>query len=78
MSGLAIGLVVAAAIFVALPISGGSLNPARTFGPMIAAGEFSGWWVYLIGPIAGAVAGAAIWEYVLRRGEPPDEGRQEG
>ena len=77
VSGAAIGLVVAAAIFVALPLSGGSLNPARTFGPMIVAGEFDGWWVYLVGPIVGGVAGAALWEYVLRRGVPPGAGEQE-
>jgi MIP family channel proteins len=75
-SGITIGLVVAGVIFATLPVSGGSLNAARTFGPMIVAGQFPGWWVYLIGPVVGAVAGAASWEFLLRRGQPPGAGRQ--
>jgi MIP family channel proteins len=67
-AGLAIGLWVGAAIFLALPISGASLNPARTIGPDIVAGQFPYWWVYLIGPTVGAIAGAALWKYVLGRG----------
>jgi aquaporin Z len=47
------------------PFDGASMNPARSFGPDVALGALSTWWVYLIGPAAGAVAavGAA---YVLR------------
>jgi MIP family channel proteins len=67
-SGLAIGLWIGAAIFLALPISGGALNPARALGPDIVALQFPFWWIYLIGPVCGAVAGAALWEYVLDRG----------
>jgi MIP family channel proteins len=77
VAGLAIGFVIAAAIFVTLPVSGGSLNAARTFGPMIVAAQFPGWWVYLIGPAAGGIAGAATWEFLLRRGQPPGAGRQQ-
>lgn len=68
-SGLAIGLWVGAAIFLALPITGGSLNPARTLGPDIAAGQFPFWWIYVVGPVLGAVAGAALWTYVLGKGD---------
>jgi MIP family channel proteins len=67
-SGLAIGLWVVAAIFLALPISGGSLNPARTMGPDIVAGQFPYWWVYFLGPIVGAAFGAALWKYVMAAG----------
>lgn len=67
-AGVAIGLWVGAAIFLALPISGGSLNPARTLGPDIVALQFPYWWVYVIGPVSGAVAGAALWVYVLGKG----------
>lgn len=73
--GLSIGLVVGAGIFAMLPISGGSFNPARTFGPMIVSAQFPGWGAYLAGPIAGAVIGALLWQ-LLRRGrvpEPPGE-----
>lgn len=75
VAGLAIGLTVAAAIFVTLPVSGGSLNAARTFGPMIVSADFPGWWAYLIGPLAGGITGALAYEVVLRRGAPPGAGR---
>ena len=39
------------------PISGASMNPARTFGPDLASTTFTGYWVYIAGPIAGAARG---------------------
>ncbi len=47
------------------PFDGASMNPAGTFGPDLAVGNLSTWWVYLVGPAAGAAiaVGAA---YVLR------------
>ncbi len=47
------------------PISGASMNPARTFGPDLASLTFTGYWVYVAGPIAGAVVAVAV-AYVLR------------
>ncbi len=47
-------------VWVEAPLSGTSTNPARSLGPGIAAGALDGWWVYWIGPLAGALAGAAI------------------
>lgn len=67
-AGLGIGLWVGAAVFLALPVSGASLNPARTLGPDIVALQFPLWWIYIVGPTAGAIAGAALWKYVLRKG----------
>lgn len=67
-SGLAIGLWVGAAILLALPVSGASLNPARTLGPDIAAAQFPLWWIYIVGPVAGAIAGAVLWTYLLGKG----------
>jgi MIP family channel proteins len=70
-AGLAIGLVVGAGIFAALPVSGGSFNPARTLGPMIVSAQFPGWWVYIVGPTAGALAGAVCWRSLISHGKPP-------
>lgn len=71
-SGLAIGFVIAAGIFVTINISGGSFNAARSLGPMIVAGQFPGWWVYLIAPTLGGVLGALCYEYLIRSGAPPE------
>jgi len=49
----------------ASPISGASMNPARTFGPDLVAGDFHAYWVYVAGPIAGAVVAVGV-AYVLR------------
>lgn len=74
-TGLGIGLVVGAGIFVMLPVTGGSFNPARTLGPMIVSGQFPGWWAYIVGPIVGAIVGAWLWTAILRRGVAPGAGR---
>lgn len=76
-AGLAIGLTVAAGVLATLPITGGSLNPARSLGPMIVSGSFSAWWVYLVGPILGGIAGALLYQRVLRAGSPPEAGEVE-
>jgi aquaporin Z len=47
------------------PISGASMNPARTFGPDLASTTFTSYWVYIAGPIAGAVIAVGI-AFVLR------------
>jgi aquaporin Z len=47
------------------PISGASMNPARTFGPDLASTTFTGYWVYVAGPIAGAILAVGI-AFVLR------------
>jgi MIP family channel proteins len=47
------------------PFDGASMNPARSFGPDLALGNLSTWWVYLVGPMAGAVAAVGV-AYILR------------
>jgi aquaporin Z len=47
------------------PYDGASMNPARSFGPDVAIRDLSAWWVYLVGPVAGAAVAVAV-VYVLR------------
>jgi len=54
------------------PISGASMNPARSFGPALVSGTWGHLWVYVLGPAVGAVAGALAYEVV--RGEKPEPG----
>jgi MIP family channel proteins len=77
-AGLAIGLWIGAAVFLAFPISGGSLNPARTLGPDIVSGAFPSWWIYLIGPFAGAALGGWIWQYLKQGRQPGEDGQDTG
>jgi MIP family channel proteins len=70
IGGLAIGLTIAADILAIGPLTGASMNPARSFGPAIASGVLAGQVVYWVGPILGAIAAAMVWEFGLLRGEP--------
>lgn len=65
LGALGVGAYVALAGLWASPISGASMNPARTFGPDLVAADFTSYWVYVVGPLAGMVVavGAA---FVLR------------
>jgi Major intrinsic protein len=47
------------------PYDRASMNPARSFGPDLAIGDLSAWWVYLVGPVIGAVIAVGV-AYVLR------------
>jgi aquaporin NIP len=51
------------------PVTGASLNPARSFGPALAAWEWQDFWVYIVGPLLGAALGALAYQLV--RGEHP-------
>lgn len=58
---IAIGLAVMLIHFVAIPATGASVNPARSFGPALAANEWKDFWVYVVGPAIGGVLVALFW-----------------
>jgi MIP family channel proteins len=64
-AAVAIGLALAAAIFISGPISGAAVNPARALRPMIVADRFRDWWVYLIAPLAGGAIAATLFHVFL-------------
>jgi glycerol uptake facilitator protein len=80
-AGLIIGLAVAGAILVLGPLTGGSLNPARTFGPDIAQTLFGGavrWSefpLYVVGPFIGSIVAAFVYDLVV---SPPEAAEAEG
>jgi len=63
-AAIAIGGTIALASLVGGPISGASLNPARSLGPAIASGVFDSLWLYLVAPLVGGVVGALAYEIV--------------
>jgi MIP family channel proteins len=72
VGGLAIGFTLAAGMFGIGPLTGGSMNPARSFGPAVASGVYEGQVIYWVGPILGAVAAALVYDFLfLRRGKEP-------
>ena len=66
MASIAVGFALTAGVFVGGPLTGGGVNPARALGPMLIAGELGDFWVYIIGPLVGGIAGAAVAAFVLR------------
>jgi MIP family channel proteins len=65
VGGFGIGLVLLFDILVGGPLTGAAMNPARAFGPALVSGEWVGHIVYWVGPIAGALLAAVLWEYLL-------------
>ena len=56
-------LLYAVMVFLEAPISGTSTNPARTFGPALISGDWNGWWIYWLGPLAGTLLGVAVFRF---------------
>jgi aquaporin Z len=71
IAALGVGGYIALAGLWAAPVSGVSMNPARSFGPALVDGDFSSYWVYFAGPLVGALI-AVGFAYILRgRGGDP-------
>ncbi len=65
LAALAVGSYIILAGLWSSPISGASMNPARSFGPDLVLGDFAHYWVYLVGPILGALVAVGL-AYLLR------------
>nr|GLL35285.1 aquaporin NIP6-1 [Ipomoea trifida] len=72
LAGIAVGATVMVNILIAGQTTGASMNPVRTLGPAIAAGNYRAIWIYLTAPILGALAGAGVYSAV----KLPDEDGQ--
>jgi MIP family channel proteins len=78
---LAIGTTLGFIVMVGGPLTGGSYNPARWFGPALVGNDFGGFegvWPYLVGPIVGSLLAALVYRFVLEPGgpaptEPPEK-----
>jgi aquaporin Z len=73
-AALAVGSTVALLGLFASPISGASMNPARSLGPDIVGADMTGWWVYVVGPVIGALLAVGLIRVV--RGRPSREERE--
>ncbi|HKG40156.1 MAG TPA: MIP family channel protein [Conexibacter sp.] len=61
LAGLGIGLALGVAVIVFGPATGAGLNPARWLGPAVASGRFDDFWIYIVGPLVGAIAAATAY-----------------
>ena len=65
IGGFGVGLTVAMDILAGGPITGASMNPARSFGPALVQGYFAFHWMYWVAPIAGAVVAALVYDGLI-------------
>lgn len=66
-SGIIVGGVVALEAMWAGPLTGASMNPARSLGPAVASGELGSLWIYLTAPVVGAILAALLYQALLGR-----------
>jgi MIP family channel proteins len=68
---IAVGFALAVGVFIAGPVTGGSVNPARSLGPMLVAADLTSVWLYILGPIIGGVLGALLYDRFMAETEAP-------
>jgi glycerol uptake facilitator protein len=70
---LSIGAALGFLVMVLGPLTGGSFNPARWFGPALVGNEFADAWVYVIAPIVGGALAAAVFRFVIEPASGPEQ-----
>lgn len=70
LAGIAIGMTILLNVFLAGPVSGASMNPARSIGPAIVKNVYKGLWVYIVGPVIGTLAGALAYNLIRSTDKP--------
>jgi aquaporin Z len=65
IAALGVGSYIALAGLWGAPVSGASMNPARSLGPALVLGDWTSWWAYLVGPVAGGVIAVGV-AFILR------------
>ena len=63
-AAIAIGGTVALGALVGGPVSGASMNPARSIGPAVVSGDLANLWIYLVAPPVGAIAAVLVYRYL--------------
>ena len=66
VAGLPIGLIITGDILFSGPLTGGAMNPARWFGPAIASGQLTNFWIWILGPILGALAAVFLYDGLVK------------
>ena len=64
-AGWVIGIALGVSVMIFAPLDGGSFNPARSFGPAIVSGHWTDFWIYVIGPVTGAIAAAFVYRMLV-------------
>ncbi|KAH7573722.1 hypothetical protein ACOSP7_007560 [Xanthoceras sorbifolium] len=70
LSGFVVGVAIGLAVLITGPISGGSMNPARSLGPAIVSWNFKDIWIYVTAPVIGAAAGAFLHHFLRLQPRP--------
>jgi aquaporin NIP len=64
LAGIAIGTTVAVCAFIGGPVTGASMNPARSLAPALLSGNFDSLWIYFVAPCVGATLGAIVYNFI--------------